>query len=209
MYVVCCLSLFVVCHLSLFVICRCLLAVIVCRFSLLVVRLRLLFVACYCLSFVVVCPLLLFVGFIVCCWSLFVVCWWSFVVVGASASSCVARADPYFFTSFWAQGCQPPKVSATVARKPGPASGNSLGPHLVSSCGRGLLASVGVVEIGKKVIFNKHNLHLWPSACIACEEWIWRQMFHLKAFGSRVAEVTLRREGPMPKRLDFDENFKP
>ena len=38
----------------------------------------------------------------------------------ASASSCpvcLARADPNFFTSLWAEGCQPPKVSATSGRK--------------------------------------------------------------------------------------------
>ena len=35
----------------------------------------------------------------------------------ASASSCpvcLARADPNFYTSLWAEGCQPPKVSATI-----------------------------------------------------------------------------------------------
>ena len=41
--------------------------------------------------------------------------------------------------------------------RPGPGSGNPLGPHLVSSCGRGLLASVGVVEIGKYYICDHQH----------------------------------------------------
>ena len=41
----------------------------------------------------------------------------------ASASSCpvcLARADPNFFTSLWAEGCQPTKASATGGRKTKP-----------------------------------------------------------------------------------------
>ena len=143
-----CLSLIIVCHCLLIVICRCLslLLFVACRcLPFLVVGHSSPFVVCRLLLFVVVCPMLLFVVFI--------------FVVGR----CLSLVGSHLLwlvplPRLALQGLTPISSPPSERRgaspqrsRPGPASGNSLGPHLVSSCGRGLLAYVGVVEIGKRL----------------------------------------------------------